>query len=191
MKHLKKLYLLALLVLVITAVPTQAMTQTEASSLVSEVQRTCREFGGRCTIKVNPDTGLKAYSDNTNTITISQGMLNRLPVNQGRAVLYHEMSHLLLQHPQTWQRVVTSPVFADTVYTTKLRHSHEYEADAYASFLLYANGYSNDLSQALLNIIPPQVHHVSSWSHPSTLNRIKRINEFERIYPINYKFKVR
>ena len=168
------------------------MSKEEQFDLIGEIKNTCVEFGTTCNVKVTNNTQqLKAYSDNDRNIKISRSMFNQLSKDEVRSVAYHEVAHLVLKHPQTWSAYVNTPVMRNTVFVQELRHMQEYQADAYASWMLYVNQKPNELDTVLLNLVPLNRRNIQTTTHPSINNRVKHIQKYKRIYPSNYNFNIR
>lgn len=163
------------------------MSQTEQQSVLRDVYDVCKIYNTKCNIDVFDSKSYYAYSNNKNQIRISSEIMNNFTIDKGRAVLYHEVSHLILKHPQTWESIVKSPKFKDTNYIVTLRHNQEFQADTFASFLLWSRQHNNQLDYVLMDITPANTRDYSTRSHPSINSRIYNIQRLKKIYPANYK----
>lgn len=163
------------------------MSKTEQQSVLQDVYEVCKIYNTKCNIGVFDSKGYYAYTNDKNQIRISSEIMNNFTIDKGRAVLYHEASHLILKHPQTWKAIVQSPQFNDTKLIVSIRHNQEFQADTFASFLLWSRRHDNQLDYVLMDITPANTRERSTRSHPSINNRIYNIQRLKKIYPANYK----
>lgn len=159
------------------------MAQNEQRSLIREVKNTCTQFGTCCKLQEIKVPSITAFTTPDNTITYSSGVM-RLPINKARAILYHEMAHLALKHPQTWKNIVdTNQIQTMRVNDIRgLRHMHEYQADNLTSFALSINRHENLLDVVLMDIVPENRRGISTTFHPSINNRVQHIQYYKNIY---------
>ena len=163
------------------------MSQTEQRLVLQDVYEVCRMYNTKCNIDIFDSKSYYVYSNDKNQIRVSSEIMNNLTINKGRAVLYHEASHLILEHPQTWRSIVQSPQFQDTKLIVSIRHNQEFQADTFASFLLWSRQYDNELDVVLTEITPANTHNKATKSHPSINSRVYNIQRLKKIYPANYK----
>lgn len=163
------------------------MSQTEQQSVLQDVYEVCRMYNTKCNIDIFDSKSYYAYSNHKNQIRISSEIMNNFTIDKGRAVLYHEASHLILKHPHTWESIVQSPQFNNTQLIVSIRHNQEFQADTLASFLLWSRQHNNELDMVLTEITPANTHNYSTRSHPSINSRVYNIQRLKKIYPANYK----
>ena len=170
----------------------QASTINKKQSLMNEIRDTCYQFGTHCQVKEINTNALKAYSDNHNNIKISKGILNNFTEDEIRSIGYHELSHILLKHHNTWQNYIDNNSFynMNIQYISNIRHMQEYQADSFASYLLYLNRHSNNLDVALQKVVPVEYRDITTKTHPSINNRINHIKQYKRIYN-NYNWSIK
>lgn len=174
--------LLSLVLISSIMLPSYSATLQERDQVINDVMYLCNRYQRNCKLYVNQDTNIVAVT-NFNRITISTGTINAFPKDELRAVLFHELSHLLLNHSarginyrETNARLGT-PLTAEQ--QSKLRHKFELEADRLAVQLLHQMGSPLVLDDALLRISIGQDRTKDKFSHPSVNKRIKYIRKQE------------
>lgn len=162
--------------------PTYSATIQERDQVINDVMYICNYYKRDCQLYINRDTNIVAVT-NFNKITISQGTVNTFPKDELRAVLFHELSHLLLNHSarginyrETNARLGTP---LSTEQQSRLRHKFELEADRLAVQLLAELNKPLVLDDALLRISIGQDRAKDRFSHPSINKRIKYIRKQE------------
>ena len=153
-------------------------------SLMNEIRNTCTNLGTHCYIKPINTNELRAYTDKDNIIHISKGILDNFTEDEIRSIAYHEVAHLALKHPQYWQQYVDDGSYFQMSIQdiSKVKHTHEYQADSFASFLLYMNHKNNNLDIALQKLVPVNYRNIETKTHPSTNSRLNHIRQYKRIY---------
>lgn len=172
--------------MIVVTLPCHAMTTQEQKSLVDEIKQSCIKFNTECQVAVIPTKQYKAYSDNHSNLKISQGLLDNFTKEEVRSAAFHELSHLSLEHPTFWKKYTdkNNLVVVPVTITKPIRHMHEYQADSYASHLLYISGYPNKLDEVLMKLVPEQARNIETNTHPSINNRIRNIQRIKNYYEL-------
>lgn len=162
--------------------PTYSATIQERDQVIGDVMYVCNHYQRDCRLYINQNTNIVAVT-NFNKITISQGTVNTFPKNELRAILFHELSHLLLNHSakginyRETNAKLGTPLNAEQ--QSNLRHKFELEADRLAVQLLAELNKPLVLDDALLRISVGQDRTKDNFSHPSINKRIKYIRKQE------------
>lgn len=156
-------------------------TEEEQIEVLKDVSNTCIENQRVCLFKTIKGNELNAYTDGV-TIFIYTGILERLSKDELRSILYHELAHILLQHPQRTRELLNKRLPISMWEFKNHKVYNETEADMLATHLLLSNGYPSKLDEALIKITPAGKLNRSSITHPSTISRIKNIRKIEVIY---------
>lgn len=156
-------------------------TEEEQIEVLKDVSNTCIENQRVCLFKTIKGNELNAYTDGV-TIFIYTGILERLSKDELRSILYHELAHILLQHPQR-TRVLLNKRLPISMWEFKNHKvNNEIEADTLATHLLLSKGYPSRLDEGLLRIVPEKFIGKQTLTHPSTISRIKNIRKIEVMY---------
>lgn len=181
---MKKLVLI-LTLLITTALNVNAMSLVEQVKVIKDTVDTCNKYNVACEVQVHKTNLLQATSNAQNQIKYSTAILNYLPYDEMKSVAYHEIAHLILQHPHQTQRLLfnsfrfNQPMPAYIMIEHK--HSNEYQADWYASYMMKLDNVPNKLDTAIQLLTPINNYHKQSISHPSTYSRVQRIKQFKQI----------
>lgn len=148
---------------------------------IIDTNNICMKYNTVCLFKVIPSNNLNAYTNGT-TIFIFTRLINHLDEDELRSILFHELSHILLDHNNRIISVHTSGEVMSKFEYRLFRQGCEMEADMLATHLLLSNGYPSKLDEALIKITPKGKLNYSSITHPSTISRVKNIRKIEVIY---------
>lgn len=148
---------------------------------IIDTNNICMKYNTVCLFKVIPSNNLNAYTNGT-TIFIFTRLINHLDEDELRSILFHELSHILLDHNNRIISVHTSREVMSKFEYRLFRQGCEMEADMLATHLLLSNGYPSKLDEALVKITPKGKLNYSSITHPSTISRVKNIRKIEVIY---------
>lgn len=186
LKDIKRLILfLFILTIIILLKPPEGESATiqERQALYKEGTMLCMEHSTSCTIKEFNSPHGNAMTQ-YNNIWVSTQMAERLPVNEIRAIMYHEIGHVVLKHSNSglafMDRYYKMGRYPTVEEVRKFRHKNEFEADNFASIALRVHNYHNDFDKALMHITTPGEYEYSSNSHPSPKIRIKRIKQLKK-----------
>ena len=148
---------------------------------IIDTNNICIRYNTVCLFRVIPSDKLNAYTNGT-TIFIFTSLINNLDKDELRSILFHELSHILLDHHDRIISVHTTGVPMSNFEYRLFRQGNEIEADMLATHLLLSNGYPSRLDEALIKITPVGKLNRSSITHPSTISRVKNIRKIEVIY---------
>ena len=148
---------------------------------IIDTNNICIRYNTVCLFRVIPSDKLNAYTNGT-TIFIFTSLINNLDKDELRSVLFHELSHILLDHHNRIISVHTSGEAISKFEYRLFRQGCETEADMLATHLLLNNGYPSKLDEALIKITPVGKLNRSSITHPSTISRVENIRKIEVIY---------
>lgn len=156
-------------------------TEEEQIEVLKDVSNTCIENQRVCLFKVIPSEKLNAYTDGV-TIFIYTGILERLSKDELRSILYHELAHILLQHPQRTRELLNKRLPISMWEFKNHKVYNEIEADTLATHLLLSKGHPSKLDEGLLRIVPEKFIGKQTLTHPSTISRVKNIRKMEVMY---------
>lgn len=156
-------------------------TEEEQIEVLKDVSNTCIENQRVCLFKTIKGNELNAYTDGV-TIFIYTGILERLSKDELRSILYHELSHILLQHPQRTRELFSRGLPISMWEFKNHKVYNEVEADTLATHLLLSKGYPSNLDEGLLRIVPKEFIGKQTLTHPSTISRVKNIRKIEVMY---------
>ena len=148
---------------------------------IIDTNNLCMRYNTVCLFKVISSNKLNAYTNGT-TIFIFTSLINNLDEDELRSILFHELSHILLDHHNRIISVHTSGEAISKFEYRLFRQGCETEADMLATHLLLSNGYPSKLDEALIKITPVGKLNRSSITHPSTTSRVNNIRKIEVIY---------
>lgn len=184
---MKLIYKLIMISILLT-LPVMSATMEEAQEIFHEVGTYCSITRTVCNIKL-VDTDKFIASANINTIFISRGAIEFYPKDELRSVMYHELSHRLLNHNEqlkmkredTWRRLERDMNYEEE---QRIRHRVETEADSYASLILWLTQKPNRLDDALIriNLKSKRDPDLDSLTHPSLNKRLKNIRQLKVLY---------
>lgn len=160
---------------------TFASEPDDKARTIIDTNNICMRYRTVCLFKIIPSNNLNAYTNGT-TIFIFTSLINNLDEDELRSILFHELSHILLDHHDRIISVHTTGVPMNNFEYRLFRQGCETEADMLATHLLLSNGYPSKLDEALIKITPVGKLNRSSITHPSTTNRVNNIRKIEVIY---------
>lgn len=109
-----------------------------------------------------------------------------MPIEYLRSIVYHEYAHILCKHSQQTKALLGYIKKNNIIITqddvTAYRYYQELEADKVASYLMYRDYVPNYLIEALLSVTPKENLYKRTATHPSTYDRIMRINYYGKRY---------
>ena len=164
--------------------PSKSATIGEQACIIDEVISICNEHNKPCRVDVVRDFRNRAYT-RYNEITYTTNLAESLNKDELRAILYHELGHVLLEHSlrgnaymeQVYKegRTLTQTEFKN------FRHTFETQADLKAVQLLYLNNKPMVLDKALLRVTEGMNPDEDSVSHPSTNKRIQNMHRYYKL----------
>lgn len=181
---IKRLLLILLLSFMISfgiVLSTFANEADNKARTIIDTNNICMKYKTVCLFRVIPSDKLNAYTNGT-TIFIFTSLINNLDEDELRSILFHELSHILLDHYNRLIAVHTNRVPMSKFEYRLFRQGNEIEADMLATHLLLSNGYPSKLDEALIKITPVGKLNRSSITHPSTISRVENIRKIEIIY---------
>lgn len=173
---------LLLLTLFIFATSYYSVKNFATYNLIKEYENTCKYYGVECQVKILDTKGTRAYATLDDEIFISRGLIERLTPNELRAVIYHEMSHIILEHPLTSYNYLAKRLKISQASFNELRRGQEFQADELATHLLLIEGRNAELDAALQKIVDRSGWGLSSQTHPSISRRVQHIQRVEEYY---------
>lgn len=154
------------------------ITLDEQIKISNEAKVLCTSLNNYCSVRFFESYVPQGYTSYDHTIHLSTGLTNYLDYNETRAVVLHEVGHVVLNHYkkqdkflQTWN--------LNTRELQSFRHSNEYAADEFATKYILLLHQQNYLSQALTKLTAPTKMNLATMTHPSTNDRIKQINSIK------------
>ena len=155
--------------------PAFGLTLDEQSRISNEAKVLCTSLNNYCSVRYFTSNIPQGYTTYDHTINLSTGLTNYLDYNETRAVVLHEVGHVVLNHYQKQDKFLVT--WNLNMNELKLfRHSNEYAADEFATRYVLLLNQQNYLPQALTKLTASTKINLSSPTHPSTYDRIKRIN---------------
>lgn len=172
--------ILIILTLILLAPIVFAISTKDFQQIKNEAESLCTLYNTRCTITVVDSDTPGAITKEFGKIEVSTKLLDILNSYQVRAVIYHEVGHVVLKHvDKTIDYFAGCGKFCNPDYIAVFRRQYELQADRFSLYTCMFTNKSCDLEGALLKLTPPERVNKSSSSHPSTA---KRILQIRRIY---------
>lgn len=174
-----------LLVVIFLHLPVWGASIQERQELYQEGMAVCKHQQTPCIIKEYKSIVGNAET-NYNKISVMTNIAEPLTKDELRSVLYHEIAHVILQHSNQGIRYEQSFYEQGKRITEQdikyIRNKLELEADRCASYLLWRYGKPNLLDIALKKIDNPDYFYQDSVSHPSTYERLIRIQAYKKLF---------
>ena len=175
---LKRLLLLFICIVACTVCISEA-NNTNKAKVYKEVTNLCKSFGKSCTISERYDDSLGAFTGPQGKIIVTTGLLDAMNENQLRAVMYHEVGHVVFQHPEKlsiYLHYCNHNGTCNKDYIEATRRKDELQADRFAVYVMLFTGKPESLRSALRVLTPPEDYYTTQPTHPSTADRIKQID---------------
>ena len=154
-----------------------SMSLMEQFKLIYNTNKLCQENFVNCRVSVYKSNELNAYVDYQNNLKFSSSILQKLSYQEAMSVAYHEVAHLVLNHPQFFHNNKRYLRQSKLYYET--RRQSELEADKQASYLMCIDNFDNQLDITLQKIKPKSLWDKQTNSHPSVTERVKRIQKYK------------
>ena len=147
-----------------------------------EVSNLCREHNTECYVKIDTCDKPNAYTNGGN-IYLCQETVDLLEPDELRGVLYHEVSHIILDHPSKTleydKQLECLPKDKKYFLMARYRNDRELEADALAVELLIENNRPVTLIQSLHKTTR---YSKQTFTHPSLIQREENIRKAMKRY---------
>lgn len=172
-------YLQVLLLILITSSVVNAITLDEQIKIRQEAQAICYSLHKPCSVSYFESYIPQGYTTYTGDIKLSTGLTNYLNYDETRAVVLHEIGHHVLNHYRKQDKFLLNWNLSQKELQA-FRHNNEFEADMFATKYYKIIKQKNYLPQALTKLTAPDKLNLSTTTHPSTNQRIERINNNDR-----------
>lgn len=173
-------FIYGLLLITLCAAATSA--DTPYKDIEVELEKTCVDYKRACDVIISRDINAQASTTENGKIIIGRRALDTLSNRELLAVGYHEVGHWVLKHHIRLNEYVYNNYPATSRGVMMVRHQHEYEADLFATYLQAMKGDSkNHLPVALKKITPVGAMNTAHFTHPSTNNRIRLMEEQQAV----------
>lgn len=147
-----------------------------------EVSNLCKEYGTECYTKIEYCDKPNAYT-NGFYIFLCQETVDLLEPDELRGVLYHEVSHIILDHQSKIseydKQLAGLPEDKKRFLMARYRNDSEMEADALAVELLIENNRPVTLIQSLHKTTR---YSKQTFTHPSLIQREENIRKAMKRY---------
>ena len=170
--------LIAVIMLGISNCPTFGATLDEAHQVINESKALCTLYQKYCSVRIVNLEESMAQTRYQGDITITTGLIKAMNVAQLRAVLFHEVGHVVLNHIEIkadYMYRCNMNNNCNPTYKSELSREQEYQADRFSTYATKFSRKQGDLIGALLIITPPQDINKVHETHPSTADRIQAI----------------
>lgn len=154
------------------------ITLDEQIKISNEAKALCTSFNNYCSIRYFESYVPQGYTSYDHSINLSTGLTNYLDYNETRAVVLHEVGHVVLNHYKKQDKFLASWNL-NMNELKSFRHSNEFSADEFATRYVLLLNQQNYLPQALTKLTAPSKMNTSTSTHPSTNDRIKQINSIK------------
>ena len=171
--------LIPVIVMVILACnPAYGLTEKEQTSIKNKLENTCEFYNTFCNVYFDNTELVQAFTTVQGNIVISTGLANKLSYNEVLAVGCHEVGHRVLKHHiKYFEYIYTN--YPTTLKQLKIiNHTHEIEADLFATMIARKENTENYLPIALEKIVSKYYRNKASSTHPSVNQRIKIMKSY-------------
>lgn len=174
---IRKSILTTLLMLMIP-LTCNAITLDEQIKLSNEAKALCTSLNNYCSIRYFESYVPQGYTTYDHSIHLSTGLTNYLDYNETRAVVLHEIGHIVLKHYEKQDKFLKTWNLNQKELQT-FRHRNEYAADEFGIRYVNLLHQQEYMSQALTKLTAPTKMNLATKSHPSTNDRIKQIKSIK------------
>lgn len=157
------------------------ITLDEQIKISNEAKALCTSFNNYCSVRYFESYVPQGYTSYDHSINLSTGLTNYLDYNETRAVVLHEVGHVVLNHYKKQDKFLASWNL-DQKELIKFRNSQEFAADEFATRYCLITNTPNNLPQALTRLTAPSKMNTTTVTHPSTNSRIERMKVIEFNY---------
>lgn len=160
----------------------QAATLEQQQQILNEGKQLCSIYLVKCEASVVDVEGAGAFTTAKNQIFITKGLANIMNEDEFRAVVFHEVGHAVLRHSQRQASLIARASVAGKLNRKDwiaMRHSHELEADRFASYTLKVLNKPNNLDTALTKLMGTQNLDLKSDTHPTLRTRLIEIGKIK------------
>lgn len=163
--------LLTLILAVMCAVTCAAFSITidEQGELTQEIINLCHDYNKPCSVRISPLVVPNAFTHTSGTITITQGLLDKLNYEELKAVAYHEVGHHVLDHCNKLIELSWNNYPANYKLIQRQRFAAELEADAFAARYVSPQAFES----ALNKLVPQGYYNKDTLWHPSPNTRVQ------------------
>lgn len=176
-----KLILLIIIILLLSVPLADASTEIERDLVFKEGELICRVYKKDCDFVEVEDKGMYAYSTGLDMIFISSKLRETFTKEQLRGVVYHEVGHVVLEHVYKLNKFHGScGNECNLEVMNNLRRRYEFQADRFAVLVAKYLHIKQDLKGGLIILTPIDKYYTTHPSHPSTADRIRKIEELSK-----------
>lgn len=168
--------LIAICILFLTYLDASASNTSDY--IINHTSKVCLNSLKPCKIYVKESKVVNAYTTCTGEIIFTTALIDLLTIDELKSVAYHEVGHHVLNHckeakdfAKNWN--------GDVQELSKMKHQQELNADMFATKYMSRHLIKNNLIPALLKITKGR-ETVSSNTHPSTVERINKIKQYQK-----------
>ena len=180
MKFLK-LILLVIIILLLAVPLADACTPLERDLVFKEGELLCKVYNKECTFTELQDKHLLVYTTSMDMIFITSRIRELYTKEQLRGAIYHEVGHVVMEHLMKINAVeMQCSNGCNREVINNMNRRFEFQADRFAVLVSKFLRIKIDLKGGLIIITPPGKYNITHPTHPSTADRIKRIEELSK-----------
>lgn len=174
------IYIMLISIVLMTLLSNTAcsLTLDEEVKLKHKLEQTCIDYNKTCEVIFSTSSNVQAFTTPYNRIIITSGLSNKLNYDEVQAIGLHEVGHVVLEHCKRHFEATYKLYPISKQQKIILYHTHEIEADLFATMIARKENTKNCLPIALKKIVIKQKWNVVSSTHPSINQRIKIMKSY-------------
>lgn len=177
-KILIYIMLISIVLMILLSNTACSLTLDEEVKLKHKLEQTCIDYNKTCEVTFSTSSNVQAFTTPYNRIIITSGLSNKLNYDEVQAIGLHEVGHVVLEHCKRHFEATYKLYPISKQQKIILYHTHEIEADLFATMIAKIDNTDNYLPSALKKIVIKQKWNEVSTTHPSINQRIKIMKSF-------------
>lgn len=177
-KILIYIMLISIVLMILLSNTACSLTLGEEVKLKRKLEQTCIDYNKTCEVTFSTSSNVQAFTTPYNRIIITSGLSNKLNYDEVQAIGLHEVGHVVLEHCKRHFEATYKLYPISKQQKIILYHTHEIEADLFATMIARKENTKNYLPIALKKIVIKQKWNEVSSTHPSINQRIKIMKSY-------------
>lgn len=177
-KILIYIMLISIVLMILLSNTACSLTLDEEVKLKHKLEQTCIDYNKTCEVTFSTSDNVQAFTTPYNRIIITSGLSNKLNYDEVQAIGLHEVGHVALEHCKRHFEATYKLYPISKQQKIILYHTHEIEADLFATMIARKENMKNYLPIALEKIVSKYYRNKASSTHPSVNQRIKIMKSY-------------